>query len=297
MFSDTHFHFNKLNEDPNFPPQRVLEKMAQSGVKFALDIGVLADDLPGRVELFKTELAKIDAPTRAQIEEFVYFAAGIWPDADSIRERKEKLEVLQKNFEGASAQNWGNGLLAKKIVALGECGLDHHWNPAGVDNRDQNDFSKELLIGERELFEAQLEMAKKMGLPVIVHSRDAAEETLDCIKNVGYHNGIIHCYSYGLEEARQFLDLGWHISFSGAVTYTKKSKAEAMRELLRFVPNDRILVETDAPFLSPVPHRGTPNNPTYIEHTYNYIAAARETTVEELCSQVEENACKLFGIE
>ena len=87
-------------------------------------------------------------------------------------------------------------------------------------------------------------------LPVIVHSRDAFEDTLECINNIGYHNGIIHCYSYGIEEARTFLDLGWYIALGGGITYTKKSKLEQMQELIRFIPSDRLLTETDAPYLA-----------------------------------------------
>ena len=91
----------------------------------------------------------------------------------------------------------------------------------------------------------QIELAKKMELPLIVHSRDAFEGTIDCLKNMDFHNGIIHCYSYGLEEARKFLDEGWYLAFGGGTTYTKKSKMEEMLALLRYVPDDRILMETD----------------------------------------------------
>ena len=113
-----------------------------------------------------------------------------------------------------------------KIIAIGECGLDHHWNIANPDKRNLDDFSDELFKGEEELFEMQIALAKKMNLPVIVHSRDAFEQTLSCIKNSGYNNGVIHCYSYGIEEAKEFLDLGWYIALGGGVTYTKKSKME-----------------------------------------------------------------------
>ena len=155
------------------------------------------------------------------------------------------------------------------------------WIITGEDGRCESDFDTETYKGERELFEAQLELARELKLPVIVHSRDAFEDTLDCLKNVGYDKGIIHCYSYGIEEARAFLDRGWYIAFGGAVTYNKKAKLEAVKELLRFVPSDRFLCETDAP---------------YVEHVYNFIAEVRGMSPEELSNLVDENIKGLFGI-
>ena len=153
-----------------------------------------------------------------------------------------------------------------------------------------------MLDGEKEIFEMQLDLARKMNLPVIVHSRDAFEDTYNCIKNVGYNNGIIHCYSYGLEEAKKFLDLGWYISFSGSVTYTKKSKIEQMKELISYIPDDRLLCETDSPYLAPVPFRGQTNTPLLIENTYNFIAEIRSITAQKLSSLVDCNIRKLFNL-
>lgn len=153
-----------------------------------------------------------------------------------------------------------------------------------------------MFDAERELFEMQLEYAKELNLPVIIHSRDAFQDTLDCIKNVGYDNGIIHCYSYGVEEAKAFLDRGWYISFSGGVTYTKKSKMEAMKELLLLIPEDRILLETDSPYLAPVPLRGQMNTPVNVEHTYKYIAEIRGVEVEKLSDTVDSNVKTLFKL-
>ena len=140
----------------------------------------------------------------------------------------------------------------------------------------------------------QLNLAREMKLPSIIHSRDAFDDTLACIKRVGNHDGIIHCYSYGLEEAKKFLDLGWYISFSGSVTYTKKSKMEDMLALLRYVPEDRILCETDSPYLAPVPLRGQACSPVFVEHTYRFIADARGMTAEELSETVDRNIENLF---
>ena len=205
------------------------------------------------------------------------------------------MKTLKEQIAKAEADN-DNETLNRKIIAIGECGLDHHWNPGGVDGRCESDFDQQMFLAEKELFELQLEYAKELNLPVIIHSRDAFEDTLDCIKNAGYDNGIIHCYSYGAEEAKAFLERGWYISFSGGVTYTKKSKMEGMKELLTLIPEDRILCETDSPYLAPVPLRGTLNTPVNVEHTYKFIAEIRGTTPEQLSNTVDENIKKLFNL-
>ena len=223
----------------------------------------------------------------------MYFSAGIWPAVEAIKDRENQIKELEKQI--LSVQEL-DAELKKKICAIGECGLDHHWNPSGTDGRCESDFDREVFLGEAEMFEMQLELAKKFNLPVIVHSRDAFEGTLECIKNVSYDNGIIHCYSYGLEEAKAFLDRGWYLAFGGGVTYTKKSKMEQMKELLCYVPKERLLLETDAPYLAPVPFRGKPNTPLLIDNTYNFIAQMRGVSAEELSDMVDENIRRLFKL-
>jgi TatD DNase family protein len=303
MYSDTHFHFKSLREDEEWTRAGVLKKMAESGVKFALDIGTDCDDLTARQELFEKTFAlmesgaSFDAASKnaaAACKNFVWFSAGIWPDPDSIKNRAACVETLKKNI---LASRNDSDPFKKKLCALGECGLDHHWNPSGVDKRAQDDFDDAMVQGERELFMAQLELAKELDLPVIVHSRDAAEQTVECVKESGYgERCVIHCYSYGLEEAKVFLDLGCVISFSGAVTYAKKSQMEEKVSLLAYVPQDRLLVETDAPYLAPVPMRGKANNPTYIEWTYKFIAQARGMEEAALCDAVDQNARRFFRL-
>ena len=230
----------------------------------------------------------------AACKNFVYFSAGIWPDPDSIKNRAACVATLKENILAARASF---DPFKKKLCALGECGLDHHWNPSGVDNRSQDDFDAAMVEAERELFMLQLELAKELDLPLIVHSRDAAAETLECVKESGWGGRcVIHCYSYGIDEARKFLDLGCVISFSGSITYAKKSKMEEARALAAYVPQDRLLLETDAPYLAPVPTRGKPNNPNYIEHTYDFVAAARGVGAEALAQTVYENSRAFFGL-
>ena len=296
MYSDTHFHFKMLVEERGGDGVEVLTKMADRNCFFGLDIGTKPEDLLERESFIDSLIAQIKDPVTAdKVRSFMYFSAGLWPEVDFIHNREECLAKLEQSIQLAAGEP-DRETLNRKIIAIGECGIDHHWNPSGADGRSEEDFDQKTYQGEREMFEMQLELARKLNLPVIVHSRDGFEDTYDCIKNVGYHNGIIHCYSYGIEEARKFLDLGWYIAFGGGVTYTKKSKLDEMNKLLQFIPSDRLLCETDAPYLAPVPFRGTVNTPVLVEHTYEYIAAARQTTAEQLSALVDENIKVLFKI-
>ena len=295
MFSDTHFHYRTMTTDRDVNGIEVLEEMARRNCKFGLDIGTKADDLLERQSLLEKEISQIhDYKLADKVRDFLYFSAGIWPDVDSIHNRFECMKKLEEQIKAAGEQE--QDILHRKIVAIGEGGIDHHWNPSGVDGRCESDFDQKTYEGERELFEMQLELSRKMDMPYIVHSRDGFEDTLDCIKNIGWNKGIIHCYSYGLEEAKVFLDLGWYISLSGSVTYTKKAKLAEMEEMIRYIPEDRLLCETDAPYLAPVPERGTVNTPVKVEHTYNFVAKARGIEVEKLWETVDKNIEKLFNV-
>lgn len=293
MFSDTHFHFHYIDEENGIEAARaVFTEMASTNVFFGMDIGTKCDDLLSRRDgIIKVIDSIDDSMTRNKVESFIHFSAGIWPDVDSIKNRNSALEVLDNQIK--LFRESGNRF-SDRLCAIGEGGIDHHWNPSGTDGRCESDFDVEIYNGEKELFAMQLDLSKKYDLPFIVHSRDGFEDTLDVIKSQNWNKGIIHCYSYGLEEARKFLDLGWYISFSGAVTYTKKSKMEDMKNLLNYVPEDRILLETDAPYLAPVPLRGTMNNPANVKHTYKFVADMRGINVEKLCDIVDINCRKLF---
>lgn len=294
MFSDTHFHFRMMVQERGIDGIEVLSKMADRDCFLGLDIGTKPEDLLERQSFLDKTIAQIkDAKTSDKVRDFIYFSAGIWPEVEYIHNREESVNQLIAQIQRAAAEP-DRDTLHRKIIAIGECGLDHHWNPSGADGRSESDFDSKTYQGERELFEMQLELGKKLNLPVIIHSRDAFDDTLECVKNVGYNNGIMHCYSYGIDEARKFLDLGWYISFSGSVTYTKKNKLEEMNALLQYIPDDRILCETDAPYLAPVPCRGQPNTPYLVQHVYEYIAAARKTTPEALSALVDENIRKLL---
>lgn len=290
MFSDTHFHFHHLTEERALNGSEILQKLCERNTFFALDIGTRADDLLPRQKAIETETSKLSVELQKQTNGFIFYAAGIWPDVEEIKDRHNALKTLKTNIQSISKTS------AKKLVAIGECGIDHHWNPSGADGRDENDFNADIFKGEKELFCMQLEYAKSLNLPVIVHSRDAFEDSVNCIKETGCNNGIIHCFSYGIEEAKTFLDLGWYLAFGGGTTYTKKSKMQAMTELLRYVPEDRLLLETDSPYLAPVPFRGQTNTPVLIEYVYNFIAQARNTSSQELSALVDRNIKTLFKL-
>ncbi len=294
MYSDTHFHFQNLTDNDPEKGAEILETMAQDKPVFALDIGTRCDDLLSRQEHMAESIDLIANPERrARAERMVHFSAGIWPDVDEIHDRENCMETLEEMISDSTEEG---ERFAKKLCAIGECGIDHHWNPSNPDGRSEDDFDKATYAGERELFQMQLLLAKRLNLPVIVHSRDAFEDTMDCIKEVGYNRGIIHCYSYGVKEAKAFLDKGWYLAFGGGVTYTKKSQMSDMEELLRYVPEDRLLLETDSPYLAPVPLRGSVNTPLNIRYVYEFISTKRGITMQQLNRIVEKNCEKLFKL-
>jgi TatD DNase family protein len=271
---DTHAHlsmldgfnarFNARKEGaPAFIGAAALaQALFDAGFGGIIDIGTQAEDLPGRIADFSRF-------------ERVRFSAGLWPDPENIARRRELVPLLERNIAGAA-----EGL----VVAVGECGLDHHQDlPAGTE------LDK---AGERELLEMLLDLAERRRLPIIIHSRDAAEETAAILAGFPGVLGVIHCFSYAVAEARAFLDLGYHISFAGNLSY---KNAGNLREALCFVPLDRLLLETDAPFLAPVPHRGRPSDPGMVAETYALAAELRGLSLDALAAGISGNVRRLFA--
>ncbi len=287
MFSDTHFHFRHIVRDRGLDGTAILSALVKRDAFFALDIGTEADDLIERHAFVSDAISRLPKDEQTKARSLVRFAAGIWPSKEEIEDRFSRMKTLSQKIERFEKAG-------EKIVAIGECGLDHHWNTAGADGRSEADFDKSTLLGEKELFEMQLHFAREKNLPVVIHSREAFLDTVDSLKNVGYARGIIHCFSYGIEEVRVFLDLGFYIAFGGAVTYAKKAKMDEMKSLLRFVPNDRILIETDAPYLAPVPFRGQTNTPLHAETVCRFVSQVREMGAESLSEIVDKNIKTLF---
>jgi TatD DNase family protein len=259
-FIDTHAHLSHL-ADRGLPTEELVKRLFAEGFGGLIDIGTRAEDLRDRVEAFSGF-------------EKVRFSAGIWPYEEAIARRAEMAALL----EGQVAS-----VPRSLVVAVGECGLDRRANTAesGGDLR-----------GERELLELQMALAKKLGLPIIIHSRDAPEETAEILSAGPELRGVIHCFSYGKTEARIFLDMGYYLSFAGNLSY---KNAGTLREALSFVPEDRLLLETDAPYLAPVPHRGKPADPGMIAETYKLAAELRGTDQESLVERITLNVHALFG--
>ena len=188
---------------------------------------------------------------------------------------------------GGYTEDVENYLLEKlkhpKVVALGEIGLDYHWMTAPKEVQEQ-------------VFRRQIQLSKELDLPFVVHTRDALEDTYEIIKSegVGPRGGIMHSFSGSLEWAEKFVKLGMTISFSGVVTF---KKATDIQEAAKELPLDKILVETDAPYLAPVPKRGRENKTAYTRYVVDFIADLRGMTTEELAAATSTNAEGIFGLE
>jgi TatD DNase family protein len=168
---------------------------------------------------------------------------------------------------------------ASGAVAIGEIGLDYHY-----------DFSPRAI--QREVFLAQLEVAVARRLPVSIHTREATDDTLDVLRDAGPVRGVMHCFSGSIDEARRALDLGLYISISGILTFPR---AGNVRDLAAFVPEDRLLVETDAPFLAPVPHRGKRNEPAWVADTAAVMAGVRGVAASDMAARLSMNFMTLVG--
>jgi TatD DNase family protein len=168
----------------------------------------------------------------------------------------------------------------RKVVAIGEIGLDYHY-----------DYSPREI--QRAVFRQQLDFAKEMGLPVVIHSREAKEDTLGVLKDSGIEQGVMHCFSGDRDMAEKALAIGLYFSFAGPVTF---KNASGLREIAKIIPDERLLVETDAPFLAPVPLRGKRNEPAFVVHTARFLAELRGVSLEDIDRITTLNAKRLFHI-
>ena len=166
------------------------------------------------------------------------------------------------------------------VVAVGETGLDYF--------HDDNAQMRERQISG---FDCQLHLANRYKLPIVVHTRAAEQDTIDLIKNHADVTGVLHCFTESRDMAKCALDLGFYISISGIVTF---KNADQVKQVAKYVPDDRLLIETDAPWLAPVPKRGKPNEPAYVVHTASYVASLRGQGVESIARKTRENFHRLF---
>ncbi|MDF7666305.1 YchF/TatD family DNA exonuclease [Orbaceae bacterium ESL0727] len=166
------------------------------------------------------------------------------------------------------------------VVALGETGLDYY-------------YQQDNLAQQQNAFREHIRLGRQLNKPVIVHTRNARKDTLDILKEEQVLSGVLHCFTEDKETAKQLLDLGFYISFSGILTF---KNAADLRDVARYVPLDRLLVETDSPYLAPVPYRGKENQPAHVREVAEYLAALRDVSLLTLAQQTTENFCQLFQL-
>lgn len=198
--------------------------------------------------------------------DFIYAVIGVHPIdiAEYSEEVEKELEILGKN---------------PKVVAIGEIGLDYHWMTE----------PKEIQQGR---FKRQLELAERLNKPVVIHTRDAMEDTVNILKEYPNITGVIHCYPGSLETAKQLIDR-FYLGIGGTLTFKNSKKAV---EVVKDIPLDRIVIETDCPYLTPEPFRGKRNEPIYVEYVAKKIAEIKEISVEDITKVTTENAKKLYRI-
>jgi TatD DNase family protein len=253
-FIDSHAHLvdSAFDEDR----EQAIDRARQTGCSAIVAIGTSPTDSRAALELARQHAG------------FIFSTAGLHPhDATSFDPLRD-MDVIRE-------------LLLAGAVAVGECGLDYHYDSSPRDI-------------QRRAFTAQLELALELARPVVVHTRDAEGDMEAMVREAGAAGvrGVLHCFTGPTGLGEVALEAGWHISFSGIVTFKKWSG----NDLIRAVPADRILVESDSPYLAPVPHRGKRNEPAYVSLTLAKVAEARGVTPHALGETVTANAKRLFGL-
>ncbi|MBS4535164.1 TatD family hydrolase [Clostridium sp. D2Q-14] len=236
--------------------ERIIENFKEDGIEMIVNPGA---DIASSVK----------AVSLAKKYENIYAAVGVHPhEVDTMDENT--IEVLRE-----LAQN-------EKVVAIGEIGLDYYYDNSPRDI-------------QKKWFREQIRLAKEVDLPIIIHDRDAHEDTYNILKeeNDDRLRGIMHCYQSSLEMSQQFIDLGFYISLAGPVTF---KKAKTPKEVAAGISLDRLLIETDSPYLTPTPNRGKRNEPAYVRYVAGMIAELKGISYNEVVKQTNENAKKIFAI-
>ena len=261
MIFETHTHF----DDKAFDPDRdeAIREAIDAGVGRIVNVGASMRSSATSVEL-------------ARRYKEIYAAVGVHPE-DCANLSEQDMQLL-KDY---ALNRTGDGI-NNKVVAIGEIGLDYYWD------EPERDIQKKW-------FSRQLQLAKEVNLPIIVHSRDAAKDTMDIIKSEhnGATGGVIHCFSYGIEVAKEYLDMGYYIGVGGVVTFKNGKK---LKEVVEYTPIDRIVTETDSPYLAPVPFRGKRNTSAYIPYIIEEIARIKGISPKEAEERTWENANALYRL-
>ena len=255
MLVDSHCHLDRLEGAPDALPG-YLERAAAAGVDHLLCVGINLEAWPEMRTLIDPHLQ-------------VSCSVGVHPCEDATAQCSEAA-LIERAAD-------------PRVVAIGETGLDYHYGKSEAERERQ-----------RERFAVHVAAARAAGKPLIVHTRDAREDTLGLLRETGADavGGVLHCFTEDWDMARRALDIGFYISFSGIVTFRN---ADSLRDVAHRVPDDRILVETDAPYLAPVPHRGKSNEPAWVADVARCVAAERGQPFEALATQTSANFYALFG--
>ncbi len=254
MIFESHAHYDDKQFDVD--REELLCSMKENGIGTIINVGSNLQGSKKTVEL-------------AEKYDFVYGAVGIHPS--DIRDlNEETYQWLRKKAA------------LKKIVAIGEIGLDYYWEK-----------EEEVQKAQRYWFERQMKLAEEVGLPVIIHSREAAEDTWKLMKRIHAEQipGVIHCFSYSVEMAVEYVKMGYYIGIGGVVTF---KNAKKVNEVAATVPLEKILLETDCPYLAPEPHRGSRNSSLNLSYVAKEIARIRQISLEEVVEVTRRNAEKLF---
>ena len=254
MIFDTHAHY----DDERFDEDReeLLLSLKDKGIGTVVNVGASVASTKKTFEIVKEH-------------DFMYGAVGIHP---------EDVERLDE-----SHMEWLKSLAAdEKIVAIGEIGLDYYYDEPERDV-------------QKKWFARQLDLAYELDMPIIIHSRDAAQDTLDIMKaeKAGEIGGVIHCFSYGTEMAREYLNMGFYLGIGGVVTFNNGRK---LKEVVEYMPLDRIVLETDCPYLSPVPNRGKRNSSLNLPYVAEAISQIKGISPEEVIKITNQNARNLYRL-
>lgn len=234
----------------------VIQRALDAGVTRIVNIGFDRETIPTSIEL-------------AERYDFIYSTVG-WHPVEAKFMQPGDLEWIEELCKH------------EKVVAIGEIGLDYYWDTSPKDVQDR-------------VFREQIRLARKLGMPIVIHNRDAHQDVLQVLKEekAAEVGGIMHCFSGSWETAKQCLDMNFYISFGGPVTF---KNARQPKEVLAQVPLDRLLIETDAPYLTPHPHRGKRNETAYVRLVAETAAEIRGISLEELAAITTENAIRLLGL-
>ena len=248
---DTHAHIDMLDN-----LSKTFSLMSMYGVKKVI--------IPSVEEKTLDEVLRI-----ANSYENIYSMVGIFPS-----EAKTYTNELEQKIEHLANSH-------KKVVAVGEIGLDYYWD------KTFNDIQKNVFI-------KQIKLANRLNLPVVVHDREAHKDCFDILRENPVNNGVLfHCFSGSVEFMREVVKEGWNIALGGVVTF---KNAVQMKEVAKEIPLDKLMLETDSPYLTPVPYRGKPNTPAYVKYVAKEIASLRDMPLEELIDITTNNAERFFGI-